>query len=160
MDDKMFYRCVLSYYLFKDLNRALCDPILEQIEEMIIPISDVDRYINILPRFKALTHVTFRLDMIPDANGENWPGLRSPPDAGGSMIFEEMIEFVWQHTRLFRNQLDTVQCLDGFNVWPHGLKVQQRQAAPGFVSHKALMVRERAEDQSADPHRSINSVHF
>ena len=85
----------------QQLTLALCIPVLEQVQSMAIPLSDIHRYIGLIPRFKGLKHIAFKV--------ENGRYQDQQP--------ESIIKFVQRHTRLFKNQLQTVTSPDDPN-WP------------------------------------------
>ncbi|KAG0040544.1 hypothetical protein BGZ83_002500 [Gryganskiella cystojenkinii] len=54
----------LSVTLRRDLTWTLCSPVLEQIGSLIIPLSDIDRYLDSIERFKSLKSVKFIVDEV------------------------------------------------------------------------------------------------
>lgn len=52
----------LSPLLRCELTRTLCFPVLEQIRSLVLPLSDLVRYLDVVDRFHSLSSVTFKMD--------------------------------------------------------------------------------------------------
>ncbi|KAF9092520.1 hypothetical protein BGX29_010420, partial [Mortierella sp. GBA35] len=52
--------------LVKEVNWALASPILDQLQSLTIPVSDIKRYLDVVDRLKDLEHVHFCLDEMLD----------------------------------------------------------------------------------------------
>ncbi|KAG0036267.1 hypothetical protein BGZ83_003860, partial [Gryganskiella cystojenkinii] len=125
----IFFRYgALSVTLRRDLTWTLCSPVLEQIQSLIVPLSDIDRYLNAIERFESLKSVTFMVDEVLDVKADH-RGLQVDPNSRYSQQLEEgllrqnhqftsMIEFVRLHSLLFRGQLRTANCSVDYESCP------------------------------------------
>ncbi|KAF9289679.1 hypothetical protein BGZ68_008870 [Mortierella alpina] len=85
----------------RQLTSALCMPVLEQLQTMAIPLSEVHRYSGLVPRFRRLKNIVFKV--------EN--------DRYLDQQVESIVKFVQRHTRLFEYQLQTATSPDD-PAWP------------------------------------------
>ncbi|KAK3809853.1 MAG: hypothetical protein J3R72DRAFT_499074 [Linnemannia gamsii] len=105
--------------LFREATWALANPILEQIRSLTIPISAIDRYLNVVVRLERLESVRFLLDEFFDYKSTYiWTGaleeLMFPIDDRKNKAMGTMIRFVIEHGRLFPGQLaDGAGIVDG-----------------------------------------------
>ncbi|KAG0048168.1 hypothetical protein BGZ83_006825 [Gryganskiella cystojenkinii] len=133
----------LSVTLRRDLTWTLCAPVLEHIQSMIIPLSDIDRYLDSVERFQSLVSVIFKMDellqsyelrqVLEDDDGQEEEEYDGEYDVRAiqrplrhclrdrNRQFRAMIAFVQRHTTLFRNQLFTAECPDN-QTWPRTLR--------------------------------------
>ncbi|KAG0357517.1 hypothetical protein BGX24_006190, partial [Mortierella sp. AD032] len=104
---------VATQELCKDLAWAWCAN-AERIRSLVIPISDVTRYLSIVGRFELLEDVTFVLDK--DIREERRLERRATPTEQKVMTrlraervqhLEEMVLLVQEHRRLYPNVLAT-----------------------------------------------------
>ncbi|KAG0036724.1 hypothetical protein BGZ83_003631, partial [Gryganskiella cystojenkinii] len=121
----------LSVTLRRDLTWTLCSPVLEQIHSLIIPLSDISRYLDSIERFQSLKSVTFIMDellTLPPPLFFNGPPVA--PNGRYSQQLEEglsrqnhqftsMIEFVRLHSLLFRGQLRTADYSVDYESCPY-----------------------------------------
>jgi len=93
---------------------------------MIIPLSDIDRYVNVVDRFQSLVSVTFKPDEFLEVSMRGSIGLRMIRDFGQlyeeckrkrAQQFRAMIVFVQKHCQLFPNLLQEADCPPDCN-WP------------------------------------------
>ncbi|KAG0374502.1 hypothetical protein BGX24_010322 [Mortierella sp. AD032] len=157
-----------------DLHRHViwhvAEPILEQLRGLSIPISDVDRYREMVGRFESLEQVSFILDEAFDfdANrfshrpmhpewvgiwkkgresqgkvGRQWTGKERKEEA-----MRKMIEFVKEHSLLFRGRLTKAMCKDGWfwpdtqQSYPEDIQIEMLTSIPPAPKLKSLSRRE------------------
>ncbi|KAF8950500.1 hypothetical protein BGZ52_002304, partial [Haplosporangium bisporale] len=58
----------LTLNIHREATWALCSPILEQLQSIVIPLSDIDHYFSSICRLSSLASVTFRLDELSDVD--------------------------------------------------------------------------------------------
>ncbi|KAG0040543.1 hypothetical protein BGZ83_002499 [Gryganskiella cystojenkinii] len=119
----------LSVTLRRDLTWTLCSPVLEQIQSLIIPLSDIDRYLNAIERLHSLNSVTFMVDEVLALMPSLSDPLVAPNDRYSQQLeegllrqnrqFTSMVEFVRLHGLLFKNKLRTTDCSVDHMSWPH-----------------------------------------
>ncbi|KAF9537787.1 hypothetical protein EC957_007674 [Mortierella hygrophila] len=124
---EIIYQTV-SRDLRRDLTWALCVNGAERIQRLVIPISDISRYLAIVGRLQVLSYVTFLLDsdLKPTLffgqqfeEGDREALELRQGEREGHM--EEMILFVQEHCQRFPNTLTQGQCItDMFTTeeWP------------------------------------------
>lgn len=97
--------CCHQDVVFKELVWTLATPILEQLESLSIPLSDIARYRLAIDRLPRLEHVRFVLDVVYDDTPSEGPtNHMSQNDA-----MQAVVQFVEEHTRVFRGRLKSVQ---------------------------------------------------
>ncbi|KAF8938873.1 hypothetical protein BGZ58_011243 [Dissophora ornata] len=118
---KELFQQYLSMDLRVQLTWALCHPVLEQVQSLVIPLSDILRYHGVIHRLKNLVDVTFKLDAklqyqtyIQRHLEEDYPKIYDARLAKRTDALEWMIQFVRDHTRLFPHQLLSAQCPDNY----------------------------------------------
>ncbi|KAF9924972.1 hypothetical protein FBU30_005166 [Linnemannia zychae] len=115
------WRCWITRHLSVpmrvQLTWALCFPILEQIESLTIPLSDVDRYRDEMDRLKSLRRIIFKQDQKIDFSGfitgqlrREDPALLEKLRLKKAHVMEEMCEFVRDHTQYFPHVLLEADC--------------------------------------------------
>lgn len=102
--------------LNEDINRgltwSLCNTILEQLQGIVIPLTDIDRYLDLVPRLCSLQSVTFFLDgtagwfegEYDDLSNEQKEMVRQRKTKRVHEL-ETAVEFVKTHTATFRGSL-------------------------------------------------------
>ncbi|KAG0042333.1 hypothetical protein BGZ83_000595 [Gryganskiella cystojenkinii] len=115
-------RDLLASALRRDLTWTLCSPALEQIQRMIIPLSETDRYLNLIERFQSLIGIQFEIDELldlydPDGHAVELQTLTTDAQSELQQCrqkrnrqFQSMLEFVRRHLELFPSQLQTAEC--------------------------------------------------
>ncbi|OAQ32712.1 hypothetical protein K457DRAFT_16276 [Linnemannia elongata AG-77] len=125
--------------LYRQVIWHIAEPILEQLRGLRIPLSDIDRYLEVVGRFESLEQVTFILDEPFDFDAKRvahrpmhpeWVSIRrkgrdSDGKVQGQWTGEErkaeamrkVVEFVREHVRLFGDRLTKATCKDGY-FWP------------------------------------------
>ncbi|KAF9080927.1 hypothetical protein BGX23_001507, partial [Mortierella sp. AD031] len=116
--------------LYRQACWSLAHPILEQLQSLTIPVSDLERYSSVMDRLGNLEHLRFSLDVvanydsydIEDDEYYNGEGTMSADfdialQAREADLFRAMVQFVKDHTQLFPDRLKTVTSFDS-TVWP------------------------------------------
>ncbi|KAG0328356.1 hypothetical protein BGZ99_005539 [Dissophora globulifera] len=114
----------LSVDLRVQLTWALCFPVLEQIQSLVIPLSDIRRYQEVIPRLRSLMDLSFKLDQkleyphyVTAQLQEEDPGKYEAMVLMRSDALNAIVEFVRDHTLLFPRLLRSVNCPDN-RTWP------------------------------------------
>lgn len=97
--------CCHQDVVFKELIWTLATPILEQLESLSIPLSDISRYRHAIDRLPRLEHVRFILDVIYDNTPADGPTNHISEDNA----MQTIVQFVEEHTRVFRGRLKSVK---------------------------------------------------
>ncbi|KAG0015292.1 hypothetical protein BGZ82_001443, partial [Podila clonocystis] len=135
----------LANYLRLNIHRettwALCSPILEQLQSIIIPLSDIDRYLDSIARFKSLAVVTFKLDELADINNLYLEEMSAEHVKKVKQLkekrrqdFELAIQFVQIHTAMFRGMLKQVHCPEDSLSWQFNI-----QCCPADILDRMLV---------------------
>ncbi|KAG0328420.1 hypothetical protein BG000_000501 [Podila horticola] len=109
----------LSIDIHRELSWTLCSRVLEHIKSIVIPLSDVDRYLDMAHQMTSLQSVTFRMDEVADIH--DWRGAE---ERMGAAVLEKLalaktkrledlesaVEFVLLHTLLYPGTLAHVEC--------------------------------------------------
>ncbi|KAG0287262.1 hypothetical protein BGZ96_008802 [Linnemannia gamsii] len=151
--DQYGLQAAFRIVLFREVNWALANPILEQLQSLTIPASDIRRYLGIVGRLRGLEQVWFHLDVIfeysagdieldgPESQ-EIWTATRMRKEE----ITQDMIQFVRTHAQQFPGRLKSVVCPEA-GAWPSMRQtcpadtlVQLVEALPAL--HKPTRIRE------------------
>ena len=90
----------LKNQIWKELTWALCIP--DNLQELYLPLTELDRYQDLVDQFSRLSSVIFVNDLqLAEA---------SMNDAKRSGLFEGMVKFVERHATLFPNKLRQARC--------------------------------------------------
>ncbi|KAG9060903.1 hypothetical protein KI688_007860 [Linnemannia hyalina] len=81
----------------------------QDLESLSIPLSDITRYRHAIDRLPRLDHVRFILDVIYDNTPADGPTDRISRDDA----MQAVVQFVEEHTRVFRGRLKTVEGAEG-----------------------------------------------
>ncbi|KAG0044088.1 hypothetical protein BGZ83_010670 [Gryganskiella cystojenkinii] len=100
---RVFRYGALATTLRRDLTWTFCQPILEQIQRLSIPLSDIDRYIDSVQRFRSLRSVYF----VPDEYQNRALEYDSQRRA---RLEQTLLVFVKRHTILFPGLLRFASC--------------------------------------------------
>ncbi|KAF9147609.1 hypothetical protein BG015_010714 [Linnemannia schmuckeri] len=93
--------CCHQDIVFKELVWTFVSPILEQLETLSIPLSDITRYHQEIDRLPRLEHVHFILDVIyANTQGDELTKHMSQDNA-----MRAIVHFVEEHTRVFKGRL-------------------------------------------------------
>ncbi|GJJ74742.1 hypothetical protein EMPS_07100 [Entomortierella parvispora] len=146
----------LASSLRRDLTWTLTSPVFEQIQEIVLPLSDVERYLAVVDRFRSLTTVVFKVDMLlePYVRGgapipQLTPALMNELNRARrkrNRQFKFMTEFVTRHAELFPGQLKNADCIDDHS-WPMPARCPQL-ALHGLKDALPLIVQPRSIDES------------
>ncbi|KAF9141009.1 hypothetical protein BGX30_005620 [Mortierella sp. GBA39] len=132
----------------RDLAWAMCCSNAERIQTLHLPISDIGRYLTLVPRLRVLASVVFQIDK----------NLAEPSYWGGGMSeeeeecwarlkedrvrhLEEMISFVQEHQRHHRNVIQTARCANDRvyeDQCPEDYTIQLLQSLPLLVKPQFL----------------------
>lgn len=151
--------------LNEDINReltwSLCNTILEQLQGIVIPLTDIDRYLSLVPRLSSLQSVTFFLDgtagwfegEYDDLSNEQQEMVRQRKTKRMHDL-DAAVEFVKTHTATFRGTLRTASIpqlhpsfeenddVEWFrnNPWacPNTYRSQMMSYLPGLISPTSL----------------------
>ncbi|KAF9205171.1 hypothetical protein BGZ49_004390 [Haplosporangium sp. Z 27] len=117
--------CLLQYLavdLRVHLTWALCEPALENIHSLVIPLSDIHRYITVVSRFERLNYVTFKLDkkleyshFFSTAMESSDPQRFADLQRERTESLEGMVRFVQLHTQHFPQILRSADCPEDEN---------------------------------------------
>lgn len=130
------YSQLLDIHLRTALTWALCEPFLEQIRSIDIPLSDIDRYLAIVRRLRSLSSINFINDLAMDRQLTSISEY-AQIDFGRARLIEglkakaidSMIQFTEKATRLHRSQLRQVDF--------------QSQGAISFQTKRPTLIMER-----------------
>ncbi|KAG0287192.1 hypothetical protein BGZ96_008871 [Linnemannia gamsii] len=104
---------VLEKIFPKEVVWSLAYPILEQLESLVISVGDIGRYAAVVGRLRRLRRVRFYMDEVFDYNGledEYDPDdIRGSGEEDRNVIMLTLVQFVVEHTRLFKGCLNVVQ---------------------------------------------------
>ncbi|KAG9069535.1 hypothetical protein KI688_010438 [Linnemannia hyalina] len=103
--------------LRREVTWAIAGPILEQLQSLVIPVSDIGRYRGVIGRLSNLEQVRFSLDM-PFDYGEEYNNdltleFVATTQRRKANSLAAMVAFVKEHTQLFPNHLLFVTCTNG-----------------------------------------------
>ncbi|KAF9178075.1 hypothetical protein BGZ50_008096 [Haplosporangium sp. Z 11] len=132
--------------LHMDVNRqllwSLCCP--DTIQNLTIPLYDLDRYLNIVREFKVLASVTFMVDKLYLASSDFHEILEEEEvqylQKEWIAIQEDMVRFVQEHASYHRNVLLRATFVDGSFAHPCSRSALYRmlQALPPLVNPRKL----------------------
>ncbi|KAF9304484.1 hypothetical protein BGZ74_001444 [Mortierella antarctica] len=110
----------LTLDIHREATWALCSPILEQLQSIVIPLSDIGRYLDSIARFSSLSVITFKLDEYCD-NNEPVTGEEEIKKLRGlkekrKQDLESAVKFVQLHIGMFRT-LKQVLCPTTRSSW-------------------------------------------
>ncbi|KFH71344.1 hypothetical protein MVEG_01644 [Podila verticillata NRRL 6337] len=101
----------LRMEIHREATWILCQPVLEQLQSIAIPLSDIERYLESIARFPSLNSVTFKLDELADiptsaqdTSQEAHQQLKHMQEKRLRDL-ESAIQFVQIHTTMFRGTL-------------------------------------------------------
>ncbi|KAG0196072.1 hypothetical protein BGX33_002110, partial [Mortierella sp. NVP41] len=123
--DSEFYQRCYQVLFFREASWALASPILEQLQSLSIPFSQIGRYAAEVGRLRSLKRVVFILDEVA-VDLELIPGRETEESHQKSAVhFRPMMQFVEEHTRLFKDLLRSVTTTNstlwtGFRVHSSG----------------------------------------
>lgn len=130
------YSQLLDIHLRTVLTWALCEPFLEQIRSIDIPLSDIDGYLAVVHRFRSLSYINFINDFAMDCQLTSLSEY-SQIDFGRARLIEglktkaidSMIQLTEEATRLHGSQLRQVDF--------------QSQGAISFQTKRPTLIMER-----------------
>ncbi|KAF9145379.1 hypothetical protein BGX30_009178 [Mortierella sp. GBA39] len=136
-DSPVIRQGFLRVLLHRELTWTLANPIFEQLQTLVIPVSDINRYLGVLDRLGRLECVRFLVDEIyscgPMARRvtEEWSAKAQERE---NKSMGSLVRFVESHTQLFKGQLKIATCHSS-SIWMWGI-----QACPADVQSKFLQL--------------------
>lgn len=101
----------LRMEIHREATWIICQPVLEQLQSLVIPLSDIGRYLESIARLSSLNSVTFKLDELADIP----PSAQDISKEARLQLkhmqekrlrdLESAIQFVQVHTTMFRGTL-------------------------------------------------------
>ncbi|KAG0258056.1 hypothetical protein BGZ95_005067, partial [Linnemannia exigua] len=95
--------------MYRETVWTLAAPILDQLESLTAPLSDIHRYIQVIARLGRLETLVFILDevLVYESYGGKYCAASKKRQDEAMLA---LIHFVEEHTRLFKGVLKTVNC--------------------------------------------------
>ncbi|KAI8601235.1 hypothetical protein EDD21DRAFT_375033 [Dissophora ornata] len=118
MQDKFRLRQYFGAFLRRDVTWALCSPILATVRSLVIPLSDIQRYREVVSRLESLSRVVFQMENLRQMLPNGSESLETN-HAQKAERFDSMLRFVEEHIRIFGNQLQAADCPDDTSKWIH-----------------------------------------
>ncbi|KAF9216553.1 hypothetical protein BGZ59_009151 [Podila verticillata] len=110
----------LKLNIHREATWALCSPILEQLQSIVIPLSDIGRYLDSIARLSSLSTAIFKLDEYCDVKetvmGEEEINKLHGLKEKHKQDLESAIKFVQMHTGMFHT-LQQVLCPTDNSSW-------------------------------------------
>ncbi|KAF9102741.1 hypothetical protein BGX29_004220 [Mortierella sp. GBA35] len=137
-DEKSYLYCQLRVMVNREAHWAIANPILEQLQSLTIPLSDIKRYLGAVDRFESLERLRFCLNEVFDyqpqeadsASTEFKMTMKKHKDE----TMRSVVRFVQEHARIFKSRLKSITCPNG-HFWP---RIQQ--TCPEEVQFEFLRV--------------------
>ncbi|KAF9081589.1 hypothetical protein BGX23_000706 [Mortierella sp. AD031] len=137
-DEKNYLYCQLRVMVNREAHWAIANPILEQLQSLTIPLSDIKRYLGAVDRFESLERLRFCLNEVFDyqpqeadsASTEFKMTMKKHKDE----TMRSVVRFVQEHARIFKSRLKSITCPNG-HFWP---RIQQ--TCPEEVQFEFLRV--------------------
>ncbi|KAF9909876.1 hypothetical protein EC991_007866 [Linnemannia zychae] len=95
--------------LRREVTWAIAQPILEQLQSLMIPVSDLDRYADAVERLSSLEHIRFYADDIHRLHRFSTDEFARQSQVRMKQVMSTMLEFIKEHVRLFHGRLKSVQ---------------------------------------------------
>ncbi|KAK3809852.1 MAG: hypothetical protein J3R72DRAFT_499072 [Linnemannia gamsii] len=114
---------VVNYWpvLRREVTWAIARPILEQLRSLVVFVSDIRRFLGVVDRLVNLEKVRFSLDEVLDY-GEEYEEednmteeLINTAQKHKAESMRAVVEFVREHTRLFKDRLRSIDFIEGVN---------------------------------------------
>ncbi|KAG9069513.1 hypothetical protein KI688_010416 [Linnemannia hyalina] len=145
----------------------MCCSNAERIQILYLPISDIGRYLTLVPRLRVLACVAFQIDKnligpsywnhgMGEVEKECWTRLKE-----GRVRHLEMISFVQEHQRHHRNVIQTARCAN-VRVYedqcPEDYTIRLLQSLPPLVKPQFLDCRNWDQFVAHLPDRDLSFV--
>ncbi|KAG9069475.1 hypothetical protein KI688_010378 [Linnemannia hyalina] len=137
-DSPIIRQGFLRVLLRRELTWTLANPILEQLQTLVIPVSDINRYLGVLDRLGRLECVRFLVDEVYSCGPggalrvtEEWSAKAQERE---KKSMGSLVRFVESHTQLFKGQLKIATCHSS-SIWMWG-----KQTCPVDVQLKFLQL--------------------
>lgn len=113
-----FLRHLHNVIVYREVIWSLASPILDQLESLTIPLSEIDRYLQVVNRLGRLECVALTIDEVYESGNMEMDDLTGPCK---DKAMRTLVQFVEHHVRLFPGRLRTVNIYDSL-MWPrsHG----------------------------------------
>ncbi|KAH7038793.1 hypothetical protein BKA57DRAFT_474201 [Linnemannia elongata] len=129
---------VLRILLHRKLTWILANPILEQLQTLVIPVSDITRYLGVIDRLGRLECVQFMSDEIYGSHPadapiatEEWSAIAQERQ---NKSMGSLVRFVEIHAQLFKGRLKIATCTSS-SIWRWHI-----QSCPADVQFKILQL--------------------
>ncbi|KAK3824061.1 MAG: hypothetical protein J3R72DRAFT_458525 [Linnemannia gamsii] len=109
--------CYHPNVLYREVIWTLAEHILEQLESLTIPLSDIRRYLQAIGRLGRLEHFHVRIDMIFCCRCCMGPN-DEPRTKRKEEVMQQLIQFAKEHVRLFPGRLKTI-AIPSSEFWAH-----------------------------------------
>lgn len=107
-------RRVFRVLLHREVTWILANPILEQLQTLVTPVSDINRYLGVVDRLRRLECVRCLLDEIYDCRPAEAPRATEEWSAKAqerkNKSMGSLAQFVEDHTQLFKGKLKIATC--------------------------------------------------
>ncbi|KAG0205783.1 hypothetical protein BGX33_007742 [Mortierella sp. NVP41] len=144
----------LSIPLRNQLTWALCSPILEKIQRMTIPLSDLARYQSVIHRLTSLAHIKFKMDQkishsrfITQQLQQDNPEYLEQRRQIKVALMESMVEFVRDHTERFPHILLEADCPQD-NTWAGARQIAPQTYIEQFQAYLPSLIRPTVLDKT------------
>ncbi|KAF9298940.1 hypothetical protein BGZ74_009154 [Mortierella antarctica] len=160
----------LTLNTHREATWALCSPILEQLQGIVIPLSDIGRYVDSMHRLSSLATVTFRLDELADITDYTLEQMDVEKVKKAGLLqekrkqdLESAIEFVRAHTAMFRGTLKQVRCpsssvLENAQTCPADVLDQILELLPTLIEPEMLVNRNWKQFVAKVEHTNLEHV--
>ncbi|KAG0068334.1 hypothetical protein BGZ89_004905 [Linnemannia elongata] len=129
---------VLRILLHRKLTWILANPILEQLQTLVIPVSDISRYLGVIDRLGRLECVQFMSDEIYGSHPadapiatEEWSAIAQERQ---NKSMGSLVRFVEIHAQLFKGRIKIATCSSS-SIWRWHI-----QSCPADVQFKILQL--------------------
>ncbi|KAF9913109.1 hypothetical protein EC991_003568 [Linnemannia zychae] len=95
--------------LRREVTWSIAQPILEQLQSLVIPVSDLDRYVDVVDRLSSLEHIRFFADDIHRFSRFSTDEFARSQQVRMDQVMSTMLLFIKQHIELFNGRLKSIQ---------------------------------------------------
>ncbi|KAG0063257.1 hypothetical protein BGZ89_009997 [Linnemannia elongata] len=112
--DGEFLRHLHNVIVYREVIWSLASPILDQLESLTIPLSEIDRYLHVVNRLGRLESVYVSIDEVYESGHLRMDKSTKPLR---DKAMRTLVQFVEDHIRLFPGRLRAVNIHDS-PMWP------------------------------------------